>query len=110
MYHNNATMSSNLTDMAQIAPPRSRGRWPRSGRRGPAHDRPGEDHRDVDDAYVGRAGHEELQPLGAFAFHLERDLLDVEHDVGDPTILSLSKDTHAGQARERAAWSRCRSR
>ena len=24
-----------------------------------------------------------LQPLGAFAFHLQRDLLDVEDDVGD---------------------------
>ena len=31
----------------------------------------------------GRAGAPKVQPLGAFAFHLERDLLHVEHDVGD---------------------------
>ena len=31
----------------------------------------------------GRAGRAEVKPLGPLAFHLERDLLDVEHDVGD---------------------------
>ena len=32
---------------------------------------------------VGRAGRAEVEPLGALAFHLQRDLLHVEHDVGD---------------------------
>ena len=34
-------------------------------------------------AVTSRPGGAELELLGAFAFHLERELLDVEHDVGD---------------------------
>jgi hypothetical protein len=40
----------------------------------------GRDHARGD---FGRAGRAEVQALGAFAFHLERDLLDVKHHVGD---------------------------
>ncbi len=40
-------------------------------------------HRDVARLDVGRAGRRELETLRAFALHLERDLLHVEHDVGD---------------------------
>ena len=50
----------------------------------------GRDHAGGD---VDRAGRRKVQPLGALAFHLERDLLDVEHDVGD--VLA-----DPGQARE----------
>ncbi len=50
-------------------------------------------HRNIAGLHFGRAGRGKLQPLGAFAFHLERDLLDVEDDVGD--IFA-----HAGQRRE----------
>jgi hypothetical protein len=38
-------------------------------------------------------GSRQLKPLGAFAFHLQGDLLDVEDDVGDIF-------THAGERRE----------
>jgi hypothetical protein len=41
----------------------------------------------------GRAGRRKLEPLGPLAFHLQRDLLDVEDDVGD--VLADS-----GEARE----------
>ena len=40
----------------------------------------GRDHARGD---FGRAGGAEVKPLGPLAFHLERDLLDVEHHVGD---------------------------
>src|SRR5690606_38932840 len=39
------------------------------------------------------AGLAEVEPLGALALHLQRDLLDVEHDVGD--VLA-----HAGERAE----------
>ena len=50
-------------------------------------------HRDVAGAHFARPGGRKLQTLGAFALHLERDLLNVEHDVGDVF-------THAGKRRE----------
>ena len=40
----------------------------------------GRDHAGGD---FGRAGRAEVKALGAFAFHLEGDLLHVQHDVGD---------------------------
>jgi hypothetical protein len=39
-------------------------------------------HGDVAGGDLARAGGRKLQPLGAFAFHLERDLLHVEDEVG----------------------------
>ncbi len=42
---------------------------------------------------LGRAGRRKLEALGPLALHAQRDLLDVEHDVGD--ILA-----NAGQRRE----------
>ncbi len=48
---------------------------------------------DVAGLHHGRAGGGKLKPLGTFAFHLQRDLLDVEDDVGHVFA-------HAGQRRE----------
>ena len=39
-------------------------------------------NRDVTGFDFSRTGRAELQPLGAFALHPQRDLLHVEHDVG----------------------------
>jgi hypothetical protein len=50
-------------------------------------------HGDVTRSHFARAGGRELKTLGAFALHLERDLLDVENDVGDVF-------THTSQRRE----------
>src|SRR3546814_5211291 len=40
-------------------------------------------HHDVAGLDGRGTGRRKLEPLRAFAFHLERDLLHVEHDVGD---------------------------
>src|SRR3546814_6950839 len=50
-------------------------------------------HRDVAGLDRAGAGGGKLEPLGAFAFHLERDLLHVEDDIGH--VLA-----HAGERRE----------
>jgi hypothetical protein len=50
-------------------------------------------HGDVAGLDFARPDRGKLKTLGAFALHLERDLLDVEDDVGD--VLA-----HAGERRE----------